>query len=285
MTVEQGVITFSSVFHVHRSIPIPIRSPKRIMSNVSSFSPRLVYPGDDVTSEVDACVRAGESARLGAGLVARGDAAVACRAGILSHKEPARFFVLGNQRRYYAGIGDTVVGVITDRNAEQYRMQLHGTTLATLPVLAFDGASRRNKPNLAVGALVFGRVCAVSKYMDAELTCQGEVLGRALCCAARSCAATPVAARRYAASPPGSYGARPCFCWRTRINLIAFFFSSCWWRAKRLDDWAECLRGAQGRPHGHSFAGARTPVRSWCECTCRACSRFIVASACRRRHC
>ena len=41
-----------------------------------------------------------------------------------------------------------------------------------LPALAFDGATKRNKPSLAVGALVFARVVAADRDLEAELTCQ-----------------------------------------------------------------------------------------------------------------
>ncbi len=43
---------------------------------------------------------------------------------------------------------------------------------AVLPVLAFDGATKRNKPTLAVGALVFARVVAADRDLEPELTCQ-----------------------------------------------------------------------------------------------------------------
>ena len=69
---------------------------------------------------------------------------------MLAHRAPNRFFVDSNARRYVPAVGDTVVGVVADKLAESYRVRLHGTTTAQLPVLAFDGATKRNKPNLEV---------------------------------------------------------------------------------------------------------------------------------------
>ena len=40
-----------------------------------------------------------------------------------------------------------------------------------LPTLAFDGASKRNKPNLLVGALVLARVVTANKDVEPELSC------------------------------------------------------------------------------------------------------------------
>jgi len=47
-----------------------------------------------------------------------------------------------------------------------------------LPHLAFDGASKRNKPNLKVGALVYCRVAVANKDMDSELSCMGKKGGK-----------------------------------------------------------------------------------------------------------
>ena len=51
-------------------------------------------------------------------------------------------------------------------------MNINGPRKATLNVLAFDGASKRNKPDLAVGALVYARVESTDKDLEAELTCK-----------------------------------------------------------------------------------------------------------------
>ena len=42
---------------------------------------------------------------------------------------------------------------------------------AILGGLEFDGATKRNKPNLQVGATIFCRVCEYSKFMGARVSC------------------------------------------------------------------------------------------------------------------
>lgn len=37
--------------------------------------------------------------------------------------------------------------------------------------MAFEGATKRNKPNIAVGALVYARVVVANKHMEPELSC------------------------------------------------------------------------------------------------------------------
>ena len=106
--------------------------------------------------------------------------AVLCtRTGLLVQRAPGRFAVLsaGGGGRYVAAAGDAVVGVVVERGAEAYRVSLRGACGAALPVLAFDGASKRNKPSLAVGALVFCRVAAADRHLDVELTCCAPAAG------------------------------------------------------------------------------------------------------------
>lgn len=44
--------------------------------------------------------------------------------------------------------------------------------LAVLDVLAFDGASKRNRPQLQPGALIYARVSLAAPFTDIEITCQ-----------------------------------------------------------------------------------------------------------------
>jgi hypothetical protein len=134
------------------------------LENDGSAGPLSVLPGDDVTDNVgrllDGAAQPSSSSfadaaastvlKLGAGLLQRGDRVLATKAGVLSFRAPNRFFVLSNHKRYVPAVGDTVVGVVVDKLSEAYRVRLHGTTTAQLPLLAFDGATKRNKPSLEV---------------------------------------------------------------------------------------------------------------------------------------
>jgi len=130
----------------------------------------------------------GGSARAGHGLVATvtaepdasassgaGTASTSLRTtkpGILRFRAPDRLWVETTHKRYVPAVGDTVVGVVLERRSEAYRVDVGGATAAFLPLLAFDGASRRNKPELPVGTLVYARVSGVDRHADAELTCE-----------------------------------------------------------------------------------------------------------------
>ena len=46
--------------------------------------------------------------------------------------------------------GDRVMGVITKTSGKSYRVDIGSAVSASLPELAFEGATKRNKPNLQV---------------------------------------------------------------------------------------------------------------------------------------
>jgi len=66
---------------------------------------------------------------------------------------------------------DLVIGTVVERHPENYRVHIGGSQLARLPALAFEGATKRSKPNIQVGALIYARVDVAIKDMEPELSC------------------------------------------------------------------------------------------------------------------
>ena len=62
---------------------------------------------------------------------------------------------------------------------ESYRVDIGAPTQATLPFLSFEGATRRNRPNLKPGQLVYARICVANKDMEPELTCVNPATNKA----------------------------------------------------------------------------------------------------------
>lgn len=52
------------------------------------------------------------------------------------------------------------------------------TANAALPQLAFEGASKKTRPNLPAGALVYARVSLANRHMDPELECVSPATGK-----------------------------------------------------------------------------------------------------------
>ena len=75
--------------------------------------------------------------------------------------------------QYVAQMGDNVIGVVVDKHAESYKVDIGTHLPALLPVLAFEGATKRNRPQLQIGTIVYARVETGFKDMEVELTCVG----------------------------------------------------------------------------------------------------------------
>ena len=52
------------------------------------------------------------------------------------------------------------------------------TTFAQLPHLAFEGVSKKTRPQLSAGSLVYAKVTSASKHMDPEITCCNPSTGK-----------------------------------------------------------------------------------------------------------
>jgi exosome complex component RRP40 len=82
--------------------------------------------------------------------------------------------------QYTPTASDLVIATIHHTSLETYHASLtpHGA-LATLPQMAFEGATKKTRPQLQPGDVVYARVAAASRHTDAELACVGVASGRA----------------------------------------------------------------------------------------------------------
>ncbi|KAI0563320.1 Exosome complex RNA-binding protein 1/RRP40/RRP4 [Gracilaria domingensis] len=80
-------------------------------------------------------------------------------------------WVASNPKRYVPAQEDPVIGIAQDGYGEEYRLHINRSDTATLSMLALEGATKKNRPNLAIGALIYCRVVRESKSMEAEVSC------------------------------------------------------------------------------------------------------------------
>ncbi|CEG40060.1 exosome complex exonuclease [Plasmopara halstedii] len=134
------------------------------------FTPFVVLPGDDVTTTVTKTTR---RVKLGAGLKQLHDERIVCtNAGVLRYRPSNRYWIDYNYKRYTVSMDDNVIGIVTDRNADFYRVNIGAAACATLGTLAFDGATKRNRPSLRLGSLVYARVSKSNPNVEPEITCE-----------------------------------------------------------------------------------------------------------------
>ncbi|KAF9578173.1 Exosome component 3 [Lunasporangiospora selenospora] len=122
--------------------------------------------------------------KLGPGLQPMSDESiVAVKAGILQSTASAnRWWVQSNQKRYVPSSGESVIGIVRGKTAEHYKLDIGAAHPALLGVMAFEGATKRNRPNheaSILGDLLYCRVALANKDMDPELECFNPTTGKA----------------------------------------------------------------------------------------------------------
>jgi exosome complex component RRP40 len=99
--------------------------------------------------------------------------AVACVFSLLYH-----YFKL-NGAKYIPTVGDLVIATIHHSSVDIYYASLSDfASYATLPQLSFEGATKKTRPQLSPGALVYARVTLANKHMDPELECVSSSTGK-----------------------------------------------------------------------------------------------------------
>ena len=121
------------------------------------------------------------SLKLGPGLIVSDGSVRAQRAGLLHEQKnksgTSHIYITGRAKRYLPQEGDVVVGIVLDRHMENFTIDIKGPFPALLPQLSFEGATKRNRPNLQPGDVVYARVVEASRDLEPVLTCV-DALGR-----------------------------------------------------------------------------------------------------------
>lgn len=127
----------------------------------------VVLPGDLIILEPPT----GKSRTLlGPGLRDQNGKIVACKAGVLK-KKTNTFWVDATQKRYIPIKGETVIGIVVQKAGDIFRIDIGASECAVISYLAFEGATKKNRPDVHVGDLVFGRLLVAYKDFESELIC------------------------------------------------------------------------------------------------------------------
>ncbi|KAL2349188.1 hypothetical protein Fmac_003188 [Flemingia macrophylla] len=127
-----------------------------------------VCPGDVV---LDVSTIANHTIKLGGGLRQDGDVISVTKSGTLRFSNPNKYWVQISQKRYVPQQKDSVLGIVVDSRSDNFLVDIKGPALAFLPVLAFEGGTRRNIPKFEIGTLLYVRVVKANPGMNPELSC------------------------------------------------------------------------------------------------------------------
>ncbi|KAK4686094.1 exosome complex component RRP40, partial [Tremellales sp. Uapishka_1] len=108
---------------------------------------------------------------------------IATKMGVLTslkgkEKSSEQVWVESQSKRYVPSVKELVLGTIIARHAEGYRVDIGSAQMASLDALAFADATKRSKPNLKVGTLVYARVSTANRDMEPEVECFDPTTGK-----------------------------------------------------------------------------------------------------------
>ncbi|XP_044730744.1 exosome complex component RRP40 [Chrysoperla carnea] len=130
----------------------------------------IVIPGDIINED---CLKIDKKMKIiiGPGLKKVGNEIFITNSGILRKKNPNTFWVDFYQRRYVPAKGESILGVVTNKSSEALKLDIGASEQASLSFLAFEGASKKYKPEVAVGDVIYGRLLAAGSDVEPELVC------------------------------------------------------------------------------------------------------------------
>ena len=126
-------------------------------------------PGEEVVRETKTGLV------VGPGLMKeKGERILVTRPGVLRVKTVSDKEVLWvdcHSKRYVATRGENVIGVVLAKAGDIFRVDIGTAEPASLSYLAFEGATKRNRPNVNVGDIVYAKLLVASSYTESELVC------------------------------------------------------------------------------------------------------------------
>lgn len=141
----------------------------RTSPNTRQTHMSIVIPGDSI---------AVDSSALGPGIYAKHGSVILVHAGILQSSSKS-VHVESNGRRYIPSTNDYVIGMVTGSFGDSFRVALSNFTFpVSLSTMAFPNASKKNRPNLKTGGLVYARVSNASPDVDVEIECMDPTTGK-----------------------------------------------------------------------------------------------------------
>ncbi|XP_044758702.1 exosome complex component RRP40 [Coccinella septempunctata] len=111
---------------------------------------------------------------LGPGLHRNDDlpnSVIVTKVGTLGFKAPNTYWVESNEKRYSPKRGDLVVGVVIKKSGDMLKVDIGASEHASLSMLSFEGATKKQKVDVNVGDAVYARVHNAYKEMEPELMC------------------------------------------------------------------------------------------------------------------
>ncbi|KAG8185704.1 hypothetical protein JTE90_003242 [Oedothorax gibbosus] len=130
----------------------------------------VVLPGD-ILLDVSTYADSNKKIIFGPGTKRFGDKIIITKCGVLKQNASNVYYVDNHQIRYVPSRRENVIGVVTKKGGDEAVVDIGSSEPAIVDLLSFEGATKRNKPNLKPGDLLYATILTACKDMEAELVC------------------------------------------------------------------------------------------------------------------
>jgi exosome complex component RRP40 len=144
----------------------------------TALKPIVVLPGDDLTPFIHSR-NDNKQVKLGPGV--RTDEHGISRANVAgtfqNNRNNVALVQSSSTARYLPQQSDRILGIVEDRlgsdgaGGDFYKINIGASHPAVLSNLAFEGATKRNKPQLLTGQVLYLRVEHVQQHIETKLSC------------------------------------------------------------------------------------------------------------------
>ncbi len=142
-------------------------------------APKILVPGDTIAASL---LPSSQKRRLGAGIHQSGPDEYVCTiAGSLEvdYRKKAASIPAPNAR-YVPKAGDLVIAQVRASSTDIFYLHINAhSQQAFLPQLAFEGATKKTRPQLKPNDLVYAKVVSAQRNMEIELSCVNPSTGKA----------------------------------------------------------------------------------------------------------
>lgn len=136
----------------------------------------MTLPGDEISYQ-DMGIEDKTKVKIGVGIRQRGDHILAEYAGTVvkySRKQDYKLWMVANHKRYIPQAKDMIIGRVVDKMGDFLHIDMSAPFRGVLPLMSFEGATKKNRPDAKIGTLVYARVVSATPGMDVELSCVDE---------------------------------------------------------------------------------------------------------------
>ncbi|KAI4182695.1 MAG: hypothetical protein LQ346_006518 [Caloplaca aetnensis] len=142
----------------------------------------LVMPGEVLSEEVlPIPSNPSVALKLGPGLrhVPPSTVTITIAGSLCVDRKKNALWVENNSGRYIPQPNDVIIATVHHSSTDWYHCSITPhTAFAQLPQLAFEGATKKTRPQLVAGSLIYARVLSASKHLDPEIVCYNPSTGK-----------------------------------------------------------------------------------------------------------